>query len=83
VEQFHTNLWVRKLPKLEALRQAQLAILNNGGLVQQCRADLAGRGLGPDAKKLPKLGQVELPPGPGSRSHPALWAVFVLSGDIR
>ncbi len=33
MEQFYTNLWDKKLPKLEALRQAQLAVLNDPGLV--------------------------------------------------
>ena len=37
MEQFYTNLWVKKLPKLEALRQAQLAVL------QRAQAGLAGR----------------------------------------
>ena len=34
MEQFYTNLWSKKLPKLEALRQAQLTVLNNPGLVR-------------------------------------------------
>jgi CHAT domain-containing protein/tetratricopeptide (TPR) repeat protein len=83
IDQFHTNLWARKLPKLEALRQAQLAILNNPGLVQRHRAELAKRGLGPKSEKLPDGGRVVPPLGPGTRSAPALWAAFVLSGDIR
>ena len=33
MERFYTNLWDKKLPKLEALRQAQLAVLNDPGLV--------------------------------------------------
>ena len=31
MEQFYTNLWSKKMPKLEALRQAQLTVLNNPG----------------------------------------------------
>jgi CHAT domain-containing protein/tetratricopeptide (TPR) repeat protein len=83
MEQFHTNLWVRKLPKLEALRQAQLAVLDNPSLVQRHRAELARRGLGSAAEKLPEGGRVVLPIGAGTRSTPALWAAFVLSGDIQ
>ena len=33
MEQFYANLWTKKMPKLEALRQAQLTVLNNPGLV--------------------------------------------------
>src|SRR5262249_38632030 len=29
MERFYTNLWIKKLPRLEALRQAQLAVLND------------------------------------------------------
>jgi hypothetical protein len=31
MERFYTNLWDKKLPKLEVLRQAQLAVLNDPG----------------------------------------------------
>ena len=43
MEQFYTNLWSKKMPKLEALRQAQLTVLNNPGLVRARRAELAKR----------------------------------------
>ena len=29
VEEFYTNLWKRSLPRLEALRQAQLAVMKH------------------------------------------------------
>jgi CHAT domain-containing protein len=77
MKQFYTNLWTKKLPRLEALRQAQLAVLNNPGLVEQAR------GLGAKAEKLPEEGRVEPPSGAGRRSDPALWAAFVLGGDGR
>jgi CHAT domain-containing protein len=77
VKQFYTNLWTKKLPRLEALRQAQLAVLNNPGLVEQAR------GLGAKSEKLPEGGKVESPSGAGPRSDPALWAAFVLGGDGR
>ena len=41
MEQFYTNLWSKRLPKLEALRQAQLTVLNNPVLVTARRAELA------------------------------------------
>ena len=53
MEQFYTNLWDKKLPKLEALRQAQLAVLNDPGLVTKRRAELAKeRGIGEKSVKL-------------------------------
>jgi CHAT domain-containing protein len=84
MEQFYTNLWVKKLPKLEALRQAQLAVLNDPGLVTKRRSDLAKeREIGETAVKLPKGGGVGAPNAKGTRSDPSLWAAFVLSGDGR
>jgi CHAT domain-containing protein/tetratricopeptide (TPR) repeat protein len=80
MEQFYTNLWTKKLPKLEALRQAQLAVLNNPRLVDQYAANL--RGLGEKAGPLPG-GGVPAPDRPATRSDPALWAAFVLGGDGR
>jgi CHAT domain-containing protein len=76
MEQFYTNLWVKKLPRLEALRQAQLALLNDPGLVTRHRAKLVNR----DIEETP----VKLPPvRSDGRSDPSLWAAFVLSGDGR
>jgi CHAT domain-containing protein/tetratricopeptide (TPR) repeat protein len=77
MKQFYTNLWTRKLPRLEALRQAQIAVLNNPGMVEQQRA------LGPKPEKLPEGGRPALPSGTAGRSDPALWAAFVLGGDGR
>jgi CHAT domain-containing protein/Tfp pilus assembly protein PilF len=82
MEEFYANLWKKKLPKLEALRQAQLTVLAHpetvGERAKQLNAELAKRGL-----KLDK--PVALPNGGviGQRSHPAWWAAFVLSGDSR
>jgi CHAT domain-containing protein/tetratricopeptide (TPR) repeat protein len=93
MEQFYTNLWVQKLPKLQALRRAQLAVLNDPGLVERRRTELAQRrltelaqrGIGEVAGELPEGGRI-VPPdrsGPGRRSPPVWWAAFVLSGDGR
>jgi CHAT domain-containing protein len=93
MDQFYTNLWSKKMPKLEALRQAQLTVLNNPGLVKARRAELAKRGIdGKPARlrdidekpeKLPEGGRAAPPGDRATRSDPALWAAFVLSGDVR
>ena len=69
-------------PKLEALRQAQLAVLRDRGLVTKRQRELPKRAIGEDPGPLPGGGV----PAAGSaapRSEPALWAAFVLSGDGR
>jgi CHAT domain-containing protein len=71
------------MPKLEALRQAQLTVLNDPGLVIARRAELAKRGIGDQAEKLPKGGPIAASSAGATRSDPALWAAFVLSGDVR
>jgi len=84
MEQFYTNLWSKKMPKLEALRQAQLTVLNNPGLVTARRAELAKqRAIDEKAVKLPDGGRAAPPDARAKRSDPALWAAFVLSGDVR
>jgi CHAT domain-containing protein len=82
MEEFYANLWGKKLPRLEALRQAQIFLLRNPEKVAERRKELerelATRGLKLGAARpLPNGGKVE------GRSHPALWAAFVLSGDPR
>jgi CHAT domain-containing protein/Tfp pilus assembly protein PilF len=76
MERFYTNLWTKKLPRLEALRQAQLDVLNDPGWVKR------KRGLAPIPETPPGGGA---PPSdrPATRSDPALWAAFVLGGDGR
>jgi len=83
MEQFYTNLWVKKMPKLEALRQAQITVLKYPGLVRARQAELAKRGIGEKAEKLPKGGATTPSDGSPARSDPSLWAAFVLSGDWR
>jgi CHAT domain-containing protein len=84
MEQFCTNLWSKKMPKLEALRQAQLTVLNNPGLVTARQAELAKqRGIDDKAEKLPEGGRAAPPGVQAKRSDPALWAAFILSGDMR
>jgi CHAT domain-containing protein len=95
VEEFYTNLWQKKLPKLEALRQAQLTVLRHPERVDKRRSELrevlvkrglaeeelAQRGLGKVPVALPDAGRIA--PNTPRRSPPAWWAAFVLSGDIR
>ena len=83
MEQFYTNLWVKKMPRLERVRSAQLAILNDPGLVTARRAQLGQCGIGEKPEKLPEGGRVIPPKSRDARSDPALWAAFVLSGDRR
>jgi CHAT domain-containing protein len=85
MEEFYRRLWgAPKVSRLEALRQAQLHVLRNPDQVRrrasQLRAELAKQGRG-DTK--PALELVEGRQPPSRRSHPALWAAFVLSGDWR
>jgi CHAT domain-containing protein len=89
MEEFYTNLWEKRLTRLEALRQAQLAVLRDPGRVEarekQLRQELAkkspGAALRTGGKQkllLPEGGRVD---AKARRSHPAYWAAFVLSGD--
>jgi CHAT domain-containing protein len=89
MEEFYKNLWVKGMPKLKALQRAQLTVLRNPDLVARRERKLhkllakrgvseevlGSRGIGKKAGILPGGGKV------GKRSHPALWAAFVLSGD--
>ncbi len=69
--EFYKNLWDKNLPKGEALRQAQLAMLR--------RYDVkAGRLRGPE--EIPIDPNV---PAQARRLAPFYWAAFVLSGDWR
>jgi CHAT domain-containing protein len=93
MEEFYSRLWGKpKLTKLEALRQAQLAILRDPGRVRKrteaLLADARKRGV-PEAE-LRGAGRLalDLPPGgkvgaASKRSPEAWWAAFVLSGDWR
>jgi CHAT domain-containing protein/Tfp pilus assembly protein PilF len=80
MQRFYDNLWRRGLPKLEALRQAQLHLLRE-------RAVPEGLARGPgstqpvDAVALAgaRNAAARQPP----RTPPYYWAAFVLSGDWR
>jgi CHAT domain-containing protein len=86
MDEFYRNLWQKKLPKLEALRQAQLKVLKEPEFVrrrrQEVKAEFAKLGLKRDLE----LGGADPPANSvkeAPRTDPKLWGAFVLSGDIR
>jgi CHAT domain-containing protein len=79
--EFYRNLWERKMPKLEALRRAQLAmLLHYDAKAGRLRAPGAPVPVDPAelAVAREKLRTAGRPPLP-----PLYWAGFVLSGDWR
>jgi CHAT domain-containing protein len=77
---FYTNLWQRKLPALDALRQAQLAMLRNddphaGRLRAPVFSQTVTLSAGGATVKPPAVRRTTLPP--------VYWAAFELSGDWR
>lgn len=83
MEEFYTNLWQKRLPKLEALRQAQLTILRHPEKVEnrtQLKAQIRDLGL---IKRIAPANQSSTADKRPRRSPPAWWAAFVLSGDWR
>ena len=70
MERFYGNLWDKRMPKLQALREAQLWLMREGG---RPGSD-AARGLGIEREVL-ESSNGRLP------SH--YWAGWVLSGDWR
>jgi CHAT domain-containing protein len=86
IEEFYTNLWQKKMPKLEALRQAQLTVLRNLDRVQEREKELQTLPSNHGEKRGVPGGKPSHIPGankPSVRADPILWAAFVLSGDIR
>jgi CHAT domain-containing protein/Tfp pilus assembly protein PilF len=74
---FYRYLWQEKLPPIQALRQAQLALYHNPGKVKAWSA--GGRGI--DLKKTyTGSGKPPTDVKPDHKAHPKLWAAFSLSG---
>jgi CHAT domain-containing protein len=87
MEEFYRALWEKRLPPLEAMRRAQLAVLRSPDLVRkraerlaaECRKRgvpeeaLAARGILPKAAKLP-TGTTRSPVG--------WWGAWQLSGPL-
>jgi CHAT domain-containing protein/tetratricopeptide (TPR) repeat protein len=72
---FYQNLWGKKLPVLEALRQAQLTMLRDGITPQKSSTGTGSEQRGLDIAKVPAA--------PEKRLSPYYWGAFVLSGDWR
>jgi CHAT domain-containing protein len=90
MEEFYTQLWVKKQLPAQALRLAQLAVLRDPGRVlaraKQLSAVLAKRGIGEQVLEARGLGKkaVAVAAGNGARqpgSPVAWWAAWVLSGQ--
>ena len=80
MEEFYTNLWERRLPRIEALRQAQITLLRRHDTRQQ-RLVRGGEIDRPETPVVaPRKGDVR-PPAP--MSPPRYWAAFTLSGEWR
>ncbi|MFP6750919.1 MAG: CHAT domain-containing protein, partial [Pirellulaceae bacterium] len=72
---FYRNLFEKKMSKVDALREAQLWMLNTPGAAQSSIV----RGQVVRLKKP----AVDAPSRNGKRTHPRYWAAFMLSGDWR
>jgi CHAT domain-containing protein len=75
MEEFYRNLWERGQSKRDALRNAQITVLRTPSKISERSQELALRGIGTGRPKAFIRGVAT----PG-RSHPALWAAFVLNG---
>ena len=75
MERFYRNLFDKKLSKLDALREAQLWVLNHSSLVEE-----SGNDRGSVRKTRESDAEVSKR---GARTSPYYWAPFVLSGDWR
>jgi CHAT domain-containing protein len=80
MDEFYNNLWVRRLSKLEALRQAQIALMRRYDPVQKRlrRGDEVDHPAPPAGAAAPPAR-----PRPGPVTRPEIWAAFTLSGDWR
>jgi CHAT domain-containing protein len=77
---FYRYLWEQKLPPIQALRKAQLALYHNPSQIK----GWARRGRGIDLKKTyTGTGQAPPPARTSGKAHPKLWAAFSLSGSGR
>ena len=76
MEEFYRNLWERHQAKRDALRNAQITVLNAPMSISDRTQFLALRGILPGETRV-----LERARNYSGRSHPALWAAFVLNGD--
>ena len=80
MRRFYENLWVKKQSKLEALRNAQLWMLNHPAELQAMGIKNATTRGKPRVLKEPTENQPATAEG---RTTPYFWAAFQLSGDWR
>lgn len=71
MQRFYENLWQKKLTRLDALREAQLWLLNHPAQALGREASRGDRRIGAPQKAA------------ADRLPPRYWAAFVLSGDWR
>ena len=76
MEEFYRNLWESGQPKRVALRNAQITVLNAARSISDRTQLLALRGILPGKTRVLERAQ-----NYSGRSHPALWAAFVLNGN--
>jgi CHAT domain-containing protein len=80
MENFYRNLWSRHMTKVEALRQAQIAILRHPAAVLARQNELAKDVVG---IRSASRGFEQGKTAGLEQSPPVFWAAFVLSGDPR
>ena len=73
MDRFYRNLWDKEMTRLDALREAQLWMLNNPASIRGSIVRL---------KKPPKDTSPK-PDNTTDRTNPRFWAAFTLSGDWR
>src|SRR5262249_11051803 len=88
MERFYTQLWEKKRPPMQALRQAQLFVMKHPAQVEkrarELRTVLLARGVSEEALASRGIGkkarEVTFTPEAARRSPVAWWAPWVLSG---
>jgi CHAT domain-containing protein len=82
MEQFYTRVWQQGISEIEALRQAQLHLLRDPSVLaasrQRLNEQLQTRGLVLESQS----GATATPDLLRHRTHPRLWAAFVLNGSL-
>jgi CHAT domain-containing protein len=81
MERFYTNLWQKKMSKIDALREAQLWMLRHPQELEELGVTgAATRGLG---GRTQQVDPTKKSVGSVDRTDPFFWAAFQLSGDWR
>jgi CHAT domain-containing protein len=75
---FYRNLWDKKMPPVEALRQAQLEIYRHPDKIAELAEGFRGKFV-----EVPGAEETPVKAGADGKAHPRLWAAFTLSGPGR